>query len=196
MRKQYDAYYTHQGLTLELLKYLDLTQYKTALEPCVGDGHIYSVVSQKHPHLQWTTNDIDLTKQADYHFDVSYYDLFYEDLPHETADTVWTKPRKWDCCITNFPYNQQNEIVPLVWQHVDVLAFLCRLSWLEPTQKRAKWLKENEHHCKHQIIFSNPRPRFTEKGNDSVTTMWLVYDKSYNGLTQKIYATEWTENKL
>lgn len=192
MRKQYDAYYTHQGLTLELLKYLDLTQYKTALEPCVGDGHIYSVVSQKHPHLQWTTNDIDLTKQADYHCDAA-------DYSNESLYKTWSdgiQEAYWDICITNFPYNQQNEIVPLVWQHVDVLAFLCRLSWLEPVEKRAKWLKENEHHCKHQIIFSNPRPRFTEKGNDSVTTMWLVYDKSYNGLTQKIYATEWTENKL
>lgn len=192
MRKQYDAYYTHQGLTLELLKYLDLTQYKTALEPCVGDGHIYSVVSQKHTHLQWTTNDIDPTKQADYHCDAA-------DYSNESLYKTWSdgiQEAYWDICITNFPYNQQNEIVPLVWQHVDVLAFLCRLSWLEPVEKRAKWLKENEHHCKHQIIFSNPRPRFTEKGNDSVTTMWLVYDKSYNGLTQKIYATEWTENKL
>lgn len=192
MRKQYDAYYTHQGPTLELLKYLDLTQYKTALEPCVGDGHIFSVVSQKHPHLQWTTNDIDLTKQADYHCDAA-------DYSNESLYKTWSdgiQEAYWDICITNFPYNQQNEIVPLVWQHVDVLAFLCRLSWLEPVEKRAKWLKENEHHCKHQIIFSNPRPRFTEKGNDSVTTMWLVYDKSYNGLTQKIYATDWLENKL
>lgn len=192
-RRQHDAYYTEQGLTLELLKYLDLSKYKTILEPCVGDGHIKNVVQAKYPHLQYTTNDIDTAKQSDYHYDVSYYDLFYKDLPHETAETVWTKPRYWDCCITNFPYNQQDQIVPLVWEHVELLAFIPRLTWLEPTKTRAKFLQENAHHCRYQIIY-NPRPRYDSKGSDNVTSMFIVYDKGYYGNPKQIYSTDWQSN--
>jgi len=190
-RRQHDAYYTEQGLVLELLKYLDLSRYKTILEPCVGDSHIKNVVEQKYPHLQYTTNDIDPTKEADYHWDASNVNT---SLYGETRGDLWWS--KWyDCCITNFPYNQQDQILPLVWQHVGLLAFLCRLTWLEPTHSRAKFLQENAHHCRLQVIF-NPRPRFDPKGTDSATSMWLVYDKNYSGLTQQIYATDWRQNIL
>ena len=191
MRRQHDAYYTEQGLTLELLKYLDLTKYKTILEPCVGDGHIRDVVQQKYPHLVYTTNDIDTTKDADYHYDASNINTA---LYGETrGDLYWSK--WYDCCITNFPYNIQDAILPLVWQHVELLAFIPRLTWLEPTKTRAKFLQENAKHCRYQIIY-NPRPRYDSKGSDNVTSMFIVYDKTYYGNPEQIYATEWQDNKL
>ena len=188
-RRQNDAYYTEQGLTLELVKYLDLTQHKTILEPCVGDGHIRDVVQARYPHLLYTTNDIDPTKEADMHCDATDYSN--DSLYKTWSDGV--EENYWDCCITNFPYNAQDQIVPLVWQHVGLLAFLCRITWLEPTRSRAKFLQENAHHCRLQVIF-NPRPRFDPKGTDSATSMWLVYDKSYYGKPEQIYATSWREN--
>lgn len=192
MRRQHDAYYTEQGLTLELLKYLNLDRYKTILEPCVGDGHIKSVVQAKHPHLQYTTNDIDTTKEADYHFDASQNTKLY----YKYEDSEYLRDAKhWDCCITNFPYNVQDQIIPLVWEHVELLAFIPRLTWLEPTRTRAAFLEENKKHCRYQIIF-NPRPKYDSKGSDNVTSMFIVYDKSFYGNPEQIYATEWQNNKL
>jgi hypothetical protein len=196
MRRQNDAYYTEQGLTLELLKYLDLTKYKTILEPCVGDGHIKNVVQAKYPHLQYTTNDIDTTKEADYHYDVSeeYNPLYYETFEKCTYTYLWGS-KKWDCCVTNFPYNVQDAIIPLVWEHVELLAFIPRLTWLEPTRTRARFLQENKKHCRYQIIY-NPRPKYDPKGTDSVTSMFIVYDKSYYGNPEQIYTTDWQSNVL
>ena len=194
-RKQYDAYYTEQGLTLELLKYLNLTRYKTILEPCVGDGHIRDIVQARYPHLQYTTNDIDFTKEADHHYDAAGSRLYMEDI--QMSELVHIRERYWDCCITNFPYNVQDAILPLVWDHVELLAFLPRLTWLEPTKTRAKFLEDNKKHCRYQIIF-NPRPRFRAdtKGSDSATSMFIVYDKNFYGNSEQIYATEWQSNIL
>lgn len=187
-RRKHDAYYTEQGLTLELLKYLDLSKYKTILEPCVGDGHIRDIVQAKYPHLKYTTNDIDTTKEADYHCDASFPNVFmYLD---NNLDR-----QHWDCCITNFPYDKQDQILPIVWQSVDLLAFIPRLTWLEPTRTRAAFLEANKKHCRYQIIY-NPRPRYDSKGSDNVTSMFIVYDKSYYGNPEQIYATEWQDNKL
>ena len=188
-RRKHDAYYTEQGLTLELLKYLDLSKYKTILEPCVGDGHIRDVVQAKYPQLQYTTNDIDTTKEADLHIDATDYsdDSLYKTW-YDGIQKSW-----WDCCITNFPYNVQDQILPLVWEHVELLAFIPRLTWLEPTKTRAKFLEENKKHCRYQIIF-NPRPRYDSKGTDNVTSMFIVYDKNYYGNPEQIYATEWQLN--
>ena len=190
-RKQYDAYYTEQGLTLELLKYLNLTRYKTILEPCVGDGHIRDIVQTRYPHLQYTTNDVDTTKEADYHYDAS-------DYSNDSLYKVWydgVHKSYWDCCITNFPYTMQDAILPMVWDHVELFAFLPRLTWLEPTRTRAKFLEDNKKHCRYQIIF-NPRPRFRAdtKGSDSATSMFIVYDKNFYGNPEQIYATEWQSN--
>jgi hypothetical protein len=195
-RRKHDAYYTEQGLVLELLKYLDLTKYKTILEPCVGDGHIRDVVQHKYPHLQYTTNDIDTTKEADYHVDASIHSDIYH-TQEKRGDLYWIEPRYWDCCITNFPYNVQDQILPLVWEHVELLAFILRLTWLEPTKTRAQFLQENARHCRYQIIY-NPRPRYRAelKNSDSATSMFIVYDKTYYGKPEQIYATEWQDNKL
>ena len=192
-RKQYDAYYTEQGLTLELLKYLNLTRYKTILEPCVGDGHIRDIVQARYPHLQYTTNDIDFTKEADHHYDAAGSRLYMEDI--QMSELVHIRERYWDCCITNFPYNVQDAILPLVWDHVELLAFIPRLTWLEPTKTRAKFLQDNKKHCRYQIVF-NPRPRYDSKGSDNVTSMFIVYDKNFYGNPEQIYATDWQSNVL
>ena len=197
MRRQHDAYYTEQGLTLELLKYLNLTRYKTILEPCVGDGHIRDIVQTRYPHLQYTTNDVDTTKEADRHFDATVDGCLYNqiDTDETSTDLFHKRPYFWDCCITNFPYNVQDAILPLVWEHVDLLAFIPRLTWLEPTKTRAKFLQDNKKHCRYQIIF-NPRPKYDSKGSDNVTSMFIVYDKSFYGNPEQIYATDWQSNVL
>ena len=196
-RRKHDAYYTEQGLTLELLKYLDLSKYKTILEPCVGDGHIKSVVQAKYPHLVYTTNDIDTTKEADYHEDATEpFNWLYNSKDELYTDGLFTeKPRHWDCCITNFPYDKQDQILPLVWDCVELLAFIPRLTWLEPTKTRAAFLEANKKHCRYQIIF-NPRPKYDSKGTDNVTSMFIVYDKSFYGNPEQIYAIDWQDNKL
>ena len=196
MRRQHDAYYTEQGLVLELLKYLSLDRYKTILEPCVGDGHIRDVVQAKYPHLKYTTNDIDPTKEADYHQDATHpFNWLYNDKIYTDGIFIENKPKHWDCCITNFPYNVQDVILPLVWEHVELLAFIPRLTWLEPTRTRAAFLEANKKHCRYQIIY-NPRPKYDSKGSDNVTSIFIVYDKSFYGNPEQIYATEWQSNVL
>lgn len=76
-----------------------------------------------------------------------------------------------------------------------VASFHPTTTWLEPTRTRAAFLEANKKHCRYQIIY-NPRPKYDSKGSDNVTSMFIVYDKSFYGNPEQIYATEWQSNVL
>jgi hypothetical protein len=75
--------------------------------------------------------------------------------------------------------------------HVGV-AFLLRLSFLEPTNGRAAWLQAHEAELSHLLIFGSPRPSFTDDGRtDSATVAWMVWRRGWTGRTQVRFVTGW-----
>jgi hypothetical protein len=87
---------------------------------------------------------------------------------------------RYDWIITNPPYNQAPAILPLALDNCRVgMAMLLRLSYLEPSRNRARWLAE---HPPAKLIVFNPRPQFRADtgGTDSVTTAWFIWHRFGN----------------
>ena len=157
-RRKNDWYPTPKFATEELLKRHTFTG--VIAEPCVGDGSMLEVLNK---HFTCITNDIDTTRPADFHFDVKT-DEFYN-----AAGPV-------SYVITNPPFNQAMPILEKAYEHATHgVALLVRLSFLEPTFDRGPWLTA---HPPTKIIVT-PRISFTGDGStDSVTTCWLIFDKT------------------
>jgi hypothetical protein len=174
-----DYYPTEEKITEILLKHCDFKPFSKILEPCAGERYISKVLEDKGYSV--TSTDISDT------ICFSYYDC--------------TKQNYWECyfendfdyVITNPPYNKANEIVPLAYKYANYgIAMLLRLSWLEPTKDRAKFLQENP---PDSVIIINPRPRFRSdtKSTDSVTSAWFIWNKEEPlvNIAPFIFETNW-----
>lgn len=175
MRRKNDFYPTPDWATKELLKYVEIRG--NVLECCAGDGAIADALgSQGSPVEGVWRNDID-SHWADLDFAADASDPRSWDSFH-ARDFDWT--------ITNPPFNQAAQIVPLAYAHSVVgIAMLLRLSYLEPVEDRGAWL--NQHPPTDLIIL--PRISFTGNGKtDSVTCAWMAWRKHCN--TQRIVIAE------
>jgi len=163
-RRVLDWYPTPAWMTLALLRREPVRG--PVLEAAVGDGAIRRVLESQG--LTVVGNDVDESRAAEYHEDI-------------------TRPEAWErfglTCPwagTNLPFNVADEVVPLavdwLYRHKGPgpfgVAFLLRLSWLEPTEARGIWLKA---HPPHRVIVL-PRHDFRGNGQtDSVTSAWFVW---------------------
>jgi hypothetical protein len=165
-RVENDFYPTAQALTEQLLEVVDIEGQ--ILEPCAGDGAIADlftgfIANEPFPHA---------TFQPCYSLDA-------------TERSTWEQFEAdggFDWAVTNPPFNLASKILPLSFEYARTgVAFLLRLSYLEPCDDRADWLKENADHLRHVIPVS-PRPRFRSdsNGSDSVTTAWFVWRKDFS----------------
>jgi len=158
MRRDNDAYYTLQAQTAidALLRYVPVAG--RIFEPCVGEGHLVLALSRHIEKTVAITNDIDKTVEA-------YY--------HEDARESHITNAIYDWVVTNPPFSQAfpilKNLLPGARQGV---AFLLRLSFLEPTYERGPWLEAHPP----DLIIVTPRFSFTGDGKtDSVTTAWFVW---------------------
>lgn len=179
-RRKLDQYYTPETLVTELINHVSI--FGNVLEPCVGNGQIAAALLERRPVFTrpvLTTNDIDYTHFADFHEDATDYN-----------SQMWYRPRP-DWVITNPPFNVAMPILENAWLHCRFgIAFLLRLTFLEPTAKRQEWLKAHSSELSNLIIFGSPRPSFTDDGKtDSVTTAWAVWRKGWNKGTEVTFAT-------
>ncbi len=165
-----DFYPTHERVTQALLSREMIAG--TICEPCAGEGHIVRVLESKG--LFVSPNDIT--------------------WPHGFD---MTQPENWllrDWTITNPPFNKATPILQNAYEHSRIgVAFLLRLSYLEPCVDRARWLQL---HPPTRVIILNPRPKFRSdtNGSDSVTTAWFVWRKSDNSQMTKIdFCNNWKE---
>jgi hypothetical protein len=126
-------------------------------EPCVGDGDLV----RHRGDVAWT-NDIDPAKLAGYQLNAC--------MP-----ASWKAFPSCDWVITNPPFAYAMPILALALKHARVgVAFLLRLSFLEPTVGRRDWLTE---HPPDRLLIL-PRISFTGDGNtDSVTCGWMVWSR-------------------
>ena len=162
-RRELDAYYTPTW-AVDVLRQDLGRQLKgmSVFEPCVGDGAISrGLVAAAERVL---TNDIDPNIVADYHFDAT---KTWPIGGHEQL-------RRGDCAwvVTNPPFKYAKPIFDQARASaIYGIAFLLRLSWLEPTFDRN--LHPNE--APDRIIVL-PRISFTGDGKtDSVTCAWMIW---------------------
>ena len=182
MRRPNDFYPTDARLTQELLKRVEI--FGTVFECCAGDGAIVKTLQGRFLDINGViSNDVDETRNCAYHFDAS--------SAKEWESFKWN----FDWVVTNPPFTQAPEIIPLAWKYsLQGIAMLLRLSYLEPAKNRGTWLQEHSQYLTDLIIFGQPRPSFTGNGVDTATTAWFVWQKKPKTQgTQLHFVTDWKE---
>ena len=163
-RREFDYYPTPAWMTEALLRRCHVFD---VLEPCAGDGAIVRVLAD-HGISSWT-NDIDPSRDTFWHVDATReasWEVFGTERYTGQGHYFWT--------VTNPPFNLAGQIVPLAVRRNLPAAFLLRLSWLEPTDARQRFL---EKHPPTRLIVL-PRHDFKGKGStDSVTSAWFIWDE-------------------
>lgn len=165
-RRPNDFYPTGGWLTEKLLQYVPEISGRV-FEPCAGEHDMVRVLAA-HPGVQSVaTNDVDPGRTADFHLDARDPALYQEE---------------YDWIVTNPPFSVGFEILQQAHARAKVgVAFLLRLSFIEPTLDRGPWFVENPP----TKVIVMPRYSFTRDGNtDSVTCAWFVWRKG--DPTQKI----------
>ena len=155
-RRQNDAYYTPAIATECLLKHVEIQGL--VLECCAGDGAIAKVLTSQGTY----TTATDFAGGVKYDATQEYYWDNYK------GNIEWV--------VTNPPFNRAAQILPKAYESANIgVAFLLRLSYLEPCENRGDWLAS---HPPSKIIIM-PRISFTNDGHvDSCTTAWMVWIKN------------------
>jgi hypothetical protein len=161
-RRELDFYETPPHYIAALLG--EVNVFGTVFEPCVGEGAIADALRKVPAVGRICTNDIDQEWVADTHVDAREVDAWLG----------WIKPFDW--VVTNPPFSDELPILEQALDYAPNVAFLARLSFLEPTEEREYFL---EQHAPDQIIVL---PRYSFRPNDagkrqtdSVTCAWLVW---------------------
>jgi hypothetical protein len=180
-RRNLDAYYSMSWAADKLRDRLALKFNAfiagTIMEPCVGLGALSKPFSDANYNASLDlslyhviTNDLNPSIAADYH----------DDARERRAWKRWQAdigPIDWT--ITNPPFAYAPDILQHAYNNSRVgVAFLLRLSILEPCEDRASFMSE----CPptHQIVL--PRISFTgDGGTDNVTCAWFVWVKGRVG---------------
>lgn len=174
VRRAFDYYPTPAWMTRALCR--RMTPF-SVVEPCSGDGAIVRAIQAHWKALDCKvapilTNDLDPSQPSDLHLDA-------------TAPATWKRLMKespyWG--VTNVPFELADQIVPLAVDALPVFATVLRLSWLEPTKARQRFL---EKHPPSTLIVM-PRHDFKGRGQtDSVTSAWFIWEKGRSSVTQGI----------
>ncbi len=175
-RRKNDLYPTETAVTRQLLSRFGDSIRGNVLEPCAGPG-VMALALNLWQQRQIITNDIDPAHFCD----------FTSDATDPTAD-CW-RGQYYNWVITNPPFSVADQILPIAFDHADHVAFLLRLTFMEPTNGRGDWLDAHKDQMVYQGVL-NPRPKFrsgeinplTGKlyGTDSVTVAWFVWKKKHS----------------
>jgi len=167
-RRILDFYETPPHYIAALLDEVDIRG--AVYEPCVGEGAIAAALRLLPLVTRVYTNDIDHKRKADAHRDAK---LAYAGAKGE-----------FDWHVTNPPFSDELPILQNSLGQCANVAFLARLSFLEPTEDRAPFLEERPP----TRIIVLPRYSFRpndkgEKATDSVTCAWLVWSETTHGIS-------------
>ncbi len=160
MRRELDFYETPSHYIAALLSEVNI--FGRVYEPCVGEGAIAEAVRALPSVRKVYTNDIDYKRKADTHRDAR---LAYAG---EKGEFDWQ--------VANPPFSDELPILENALDQSPNVAFLARLSFLEPTEDREHFLQTNPP----QQVIVLPRYSFRlndegKKQTDSVTCAWLVW---------------------
>ena len=166
-RRAFDYYPTPSWMTRALI---NRVHPFAVLEPCAGAGAIADVF-RANGHAV-VTNDLDLSRDTDYHLDATRPDAWDQ---FAAAQCMWA--------VTNLPFDLADMIVPLAVERIHTFATILRLSWLEPTAARQRFLS------KHPPATLIVLPRHDWRGNgstDSVTSAWFIWEQGRSSATRGI----------
>lgn len=175
-RHPLDLYETPPHYVDALLDVIEILPYHRIYEPCVGKGAIIERLDQR---CKFVTNDIDPRRKASTHLDAR-------------SRKAWgTLGYNW--CITNPPFTYEREILSNALQFCKHVAFLARLSFLEPTIDRAKFWARHASRLTDVVVlprYSFRRNSKGQRGNDSQTCIWLVFDDKSSQYTRMHFTNQ------
>jgi hypothetical protein len=160
-RRPLDQYETPPHYVEPLLQLIGPLDGLRVYEPCVGRGHISRYLTAAQ---ELRTNDIDPACEADTHYDARLWEAW-----HEEAEP-------WDWTITNPPFSDELLIVNRAIESSKNVAFLARLSFLEPTRSRAIFW--DVYPPSQLIVLPRYSFRLNDEGKrqtDNVTCIWIVW---------------------
>lgn len=168
MRRELDFYETPPHYIAALLS--EVSIHGHVYEPCVGEGAIADALRALPAVRRVYTNDIDKKRKADTHYD----------------STIELPVINFDWAVTNPPFSDELEIIEMTQPNVHNMAFLARLSFLEPTEDREYFLDSNR--PTQIIVLPRYSFRLNDEGKrqtDNVTCAWLVWhaDKQNRGIS-------------
>jgi hypothetical protein len=159
-RRPFDFYETPPHYIEPLLALIGPLEGQRVYEPCVGRGHISQYLTSA---LELRTNDIDRTRAADTHLDARLLE-------------AWWESELWDWTITNPPFSDELLILNRAIEASRNVAFLARLSFLEPTRTRAIFW--DIYPPTDLIVLPRYSFRLDDRGRrqtDNVTCCWVVW---------------------
>lgn len=158
-RRPLDQYETPPHYVEALLPLVGPLQALAVYEPCVGKWHIARYLAAASYLL---TNDLDPGCSATMHQDARLVEAW----PARTFDWI----------ITNPPFSDELAILQHALLCARNVAFLARLSFLEPTRSRAAFWQA--HAPTDVIVLPRYSFRLNDEGKrqtDNVTCCWVVY---------------------
>jgi hypothetical protein len=162
-RRRLDQYETPPHYVEPLLELIGPLDGLTVYEPCVGQGHISRYLTGA---ATLYTNDLDPACEATLH----------QDARDALAWAPITSECRIDWTITNPPFSDELEILQLARLASRNVAFLARLSFLEPTKTRAAFWAA--HPPTDVIVLPRYSFRLNDQGKrqtDNVTCCWVIY---------------------
>lgn len=173
MKNEFEQYYTPDEAVRSLTRHFHFNG--NLFEPCVGSGQIIKNISG-----DWITAD--LMQSKDFSPNYVGFDASIEDN--------W-KGLNIDYTITNPPFSKAPAILKNALKYSNRgVAFLVRLTFLEPCNNRVDIFKDNP---PSKIIFLN-RTKFKEEngkvGSDLCSHCWIIWDD-----TQVDEPLVWETNK-
>lgn len=172
-RRAFDYYPTPSWMTFALLRRV---QPWDIIEPCAGQLAIAKVLKDERGHCGMVeSNDLDPSTPCDTHEDATRPEYWEALRSRRYKRPVWG--------VTNVPFNLADAIVPLAVRHLDYFATILRLSWLEPTTARERFLLSHPP----RTLIVMPRWDFKGRGQtDSVTSAWFIWEKGHSGVTRGV----------
>jgi hypothetical protein len=159
-RRILDQYETPPHYIEPLLALVGPLNGLAVYEPCVGQWHIARYLSDARYVI---TNDLDKNCSANWHDDAR-------------TEAAWQLQERPDWTITNPPFSDEQAILGHALACSRNVAFLARLSFLEPTRTRADlW---SRHPPTDVMVLPRYSFRLNDMGKrqtDSVTCCWLVW---------------------
>lgn len=178
-RRKLDQYFTPPFFTQILIPEGIVRPTDSLFEPCSGQGDLAEVLAPAV--LNTVTNDIDTSMPANFHADARLPQCFDFIRNSETRGN-WV-------IVTNPPFRSAFPIIQnAVASGARAVAMLVRLTFLEPTNERAPWLKANPP----SRVLVLPRWSFLNNGaTDSATYAWVIWERGEaSGVPMAFYSRE------
>lgn len=171
-RRAFDYYPTPAWMTRALLRRVKPFD---VIEPCAGQLAIVNVLRSESGVGFVESNDLDPSTPCETHLDAARPEYWAG-----IAGRLHNRPY-WG--VTNVPFDVADVIVPLAVKTLPCFATILRLSWLEPTAARQRFL---EKHPPRTLIVM-PRWDFKGRGaTDSVTSAWFIWEQGRSSVTRGI----------